>query len=154
MPRSRNPASTGPSILYAVKQVELAVRSRLDETLRPFGVTTIQYSALTVLEHRDNITSAALARRSFVTAQTMGDIVMALERRGYIVRHRDPAHARRLVIAVTDEGRGLLDEVREDVRLIELRMTTGMSDEERDELCRLLRTSLDNLVEPEESEQA
>jgi DNA-binding MarR family transcriptional regulator len=78
---------------------------------------------------------------------------MTLERRGYLVRHPDPAHARRLTIALTDEGRRLLDDVREDVRLIELQMTKGMSDKDRDELRRLLRTSLRNLVEPKNAER-
>ena len=37
-------------LLYLVKQVELAVRARLDELLRPDGLTALQYTALTVLE--------------------------------------------------------------------------------------------------------
>lgn len=146
MPAKRSTSTPGPSLLYAVKQVELAVRSHLDETLRPFGVTTIQYTALTVLEHRDDLTSAELARRSFVTAQSMGDIVMALERRGLIVRHPDPSHARRLTIALTDAGRQVLSEVRDDVRAIEDRMATGLSAAERDEFRRVLRTCLSNLT--------
>jgi DNA-binding MarR family transcriptional regulator len=154
MPAKRSPASAGPNLLYAVKQVELAVRAHLDEALRPFGVTTIQYTALTVLEDRDDITSAALARRSFVTAQTMGDIVMVLERRGFIVRHPDPAHARRLTIALTDRGRQLLDEVREDVRLIELKMTKGFSDKQCEDLRRLLRTCLANLAPPKTQDRS
>jgi DNA-binding MarR family transcriptional regulator len=129
------------------------VRSLPDDTLRPFGITTSQYTAMTVLEHRDDVTSAALAHRSFVTAQTMGDIVMTLERRGLIVRRPDALHARRLTIALTQEGRRLLDGVREDVRLIERRMAKGMSGAERDELGRLLRTVLCNLSEPAASER-
>ncbi|MEO6087476.1 MAG: MarR family transcriptional regulator, partial [Umezawaea sp.] len=75
-----------PSVLYAVKQVELAIRARLDEVLKPLGVTSSQYTALTVLDRRDGLTSAELARNSFVTPQAMADLVVALERRGLIVR--------------------------------------------------------------------
>ena len=60
-----------PSLMYEVKQVELAVRALMDEVLRPAGVTTLQYTALTVLAGRDGLTSAELARNSFVTAQTL-----------------------------------------------------------------------------------
>src|SRR4051794_2090760 len=74
MPESRRAAQSETTLLYLVKRVELAVRSRLDEVLRPGGLTTLQYTALTVLQrHPASLTSAQLARNSFVTAQTMAD---------------------------------------------------------------------------------
>ncbi|MGW4163277.1 MarR family winged helix-turn-helix transcriptional regulator [Streptomyces sp. NPDC004788] len=97
-----------PSLLYSVKQVELATRARLDELLKPSGVTALQYTALTVLERRDGMSGAELARNSFVTPQSMSDLVGALERRGLITRSPDPASRRRHVISLTDAGRDLL----------------------------------------------
>jgi len=132
--------------LYAVKQVELAVRAQLDELLKPVAITTIQYTALTVLERRDDLTSAALARRSFVTAQTMGDIVSALERRGLIERHQDPTHGRRLTISLTGQGRQLLDQIRGDVQQIENRMTDGLTGPDRDRFRETLLLCLTNLT--------
>ncbi|MGI5131308.1 MarR family winged helix-turn-helix transcriptional regulator [Pseudonocardia sp. CA-107938] len=123
-----------PSLLYAVKQVELAVRARLDEVLRPTGVTTQQYTALTVLARRDGMTSAELARHSFVTAQTMTDLVAALERRGLITRRSDPAHGRRIAISLSDAGRELLAELSEPVAAVEQRMIGRLSAAEREEL--------------------
>ena len=38
-------AGTEPMLLYLVKQVELAVRSHLDNLLRPAGLTALQYTA-------------------------------------------------------------------------------------------------------------
>src|SRR5919206_2906064 len=90
---SRPPAA--PSLLYAVKQVELVVRAHLDELLRPSAITALQYTALTVLDRRGGLTTAELARNSFVTPQTMGDLVTALERRGLVERRPDPANRRR-----------------------------------------------------------
>ena len=45
-------ASASPTLLYAIKQVELAIRSHMDAVLRPMGVTALQYTALTVLRRR------------------------------------------------------------------------------------------------------
>ncbi|OLT11694.1 MarR family transcriptional regulator [Pseudonocardia sp. CNS-139] len=120
-----------PSLLYAIKQVELAVRAQLDELLRPSGVTALQYTALTVLDRRTGLTTAELARNSFVTPQAMGDLVTALERRGLIERHHDPTHGRRLLISLTAGGRGVLDGVAEPVRLLEERMVARLSPDER-----------------------
>src|SRR5438270_2451810 len=119
---SRATAEGEPSLLYVMKQVELAVRAELDELARPAGLTALQYTALTVLERHPNLTSAQLARNSFVTAQAMADMVTVLEARGLIERHRDPADRRRLVIALTAAGRRLLRKYRDKVAAIETLM--------------------------------
>ncbi|QYN38439.1 MarR family transcriptional regulator [Pseudonocardia sp. DSM 110487] len=124
----------GPSLLYAVKQVELAVRAHLDELLRPSGTTVLQYTALTVLARRDGLTSAELARNAFVTPQSMGDMVTALERRDLVTRHRDPRHARRLLISLTPAGQELLERMESQVRALEERMLDGLTAGERAEL--------------------
>ncbi|QES24976.1 MarR family transcriptional regulator [Streptomyces venezuelae] len=120
-----------PSLLYSVKQVELATRARLDELLRPSGVTALQYTALTVLERRDGMSSAELARNSFVTPQSMSDLVGALERRGLIARSPDRASRRRHVISLTDEGRALLALHAPAVQHLEDEMLTGFTARER-----------------------
>jgi len=126
--------AAGPSLLYAVKQVELAVRAHLDELLRPSGTTALQYTALTVLARRDGLTSAELARNAFVTPQSMGDLVTALERRDLVSRHRDPRHGRRLLISLTPAGQELLTRVEAQVRALEERMLADLTADERADL--------------------
>lgn len=111
-----------------MKQVELAVRARLDDLLKPSGITALQYTALTVLERRADLSAAELARNSFVTTQTMADMVTALEDRGLISRQRDPNNRRRLMIRLTDTGRTLLDRHRAEVAALEAKMLTGLTD--------------------------
>lgn len=127
-------AAGPPSLLYAVKQVELAVRAHLEHVLKPVGATTAQYTALTVLQRRDGLTTAELARNSFVTPQTMADVVVALERRGLVSRAGDPAHGRRLLISLTDRGRTLLAEVDDAVLALEEQMLDGLDAGEREAL--------------------
>lgn len=136
-----------PTLLYITKQLELAIRARLDEILRPVGMTALQYTALTVLERHPDVTSAQLARNSFVTSQSMADMVAALEGRGLIERHRDPADRRRLVLALTADGRTLLRRYRGKVRALEGRMLTGLGDRQQAELRRVLVRCRDNLAE-------
>jgi DNA-binding MarR family transcriptional regulator len=118
---------TSPSLLYAVKQVELAVRAHLDEILRSSSVTALQYTALTVLRRRDGLTSAQLARNSFVRTQSMADMVASLERQGLIRRRRDPHDARRSLISLTDEGREVLRRYEVEVEALEQRMLSGLT---------------------------
>jgi DNA-binding MarR family transcriptional regulator len=127
-----------PLLMYAVKQVELAVRAHLDDLLKPSGVTALQYTALTVLEHGGELSAAQLARNSFVTAQSMADMVRALTSKGLITRTRDETDRKRLLISLTPEGRAFLDEVRGDVSELDRRMTGSLTSRQRDSL----RTSL------------
>jgi DNA-binding MarR family transcriptional regulator len=138
-------AEAGPSLLYAVKQVELITRARLDDLLAPAGITALQYTALSVLEHRDGLVSSELARNSFVTAQSMADLVGALLRRGLVIRDRDPGDRRRLLISLTDEGRALLTAYAAPVRALEERMLADFEPAERKALRSLLNRCRRNL---------
>lgn len=133
-------------LLYLVKQVELAIRSHLDSMLRPAGLTALQYTALTVLERHPDLSSAQLARHSFVTAQSMADMVTALEGRGLIERHRDRADRRRLVVALTATGRDLLDRYRDRVAVLEAQMLAGLTKAETAGLRRSLHACHVNLA--------
>src|SRR5689334_2997554 len=115
------------TLLYLMKQVELAVRAELDDLTRPFGLTALQYTALTVLEQHPDLTAAHLARHSFVTAQSAADMVTALIDRGLIERHRDAVDRRRLVMSLTLDGQRLLDRLRPQVAAIESRMLAQLS---------------------------
>ncbi len=139
-------AGTEPMLLYLVKQVELAVRSHLDNLLRPAGLTALQYTALTVLERHPDMSAAQLARNSFVTAQSMADMITALEGRGLIKRHRDQADRRRLVVALTSAGRELLDDYRDQVAALEERMLAALDSDEISQLRRSLHACRANLA--------
>jgi DNA-binding MarR family transcriptional regulator len=121
-----------PSLLYMVKQVELVVRSHLDELVRPAGITALQYTSLTVLERHDGLSAAQLARDSFVTAQSIADLVRSLENRGLVRRERNPRNRRELLILLTDEGRALLARFAEPVRDLEERMVKGLTAHQAD----------------------
>lgn len=122
------------SLLYLIKRTELAVRARLEELLKPAGITALQYTALTVLERRDGVSAAQLARDSFVTAQTMADMVRALESRELIRREPNPVNRRERLILLADPGRKLLAQYAEPARELEERMVAELSGEETDQL--------------------
>lgn len=116
-----------PSLLYMVKQVELVVRSHLDELVKPSGITALQYTALTVLERHDGLSAAQLARDSFVTAQSIADLVRSLENRALVRRERNPRNRRELLILLTDAGRELLARHEGPVRELEERMVRDLT---------------------------
>jgi DNA-binding MarR family transcriptional regulator len=115
-----------PLTLYLVKRLELVIRALMDDALRPLGVTTLQYTALTVLESRGPLSSAQLARRSFLRPQTMHEMVLSLEKRDVIVREPQEGNKRILLARLTDAGRELLAQCNPLVLEIERELLAGL----------------------------
>lgn len=97
------------TIGFALKQAQQALRTRLDSGLREIGLTTPQYAVLTYLEVEAGASNAALARRAFVTPQTMQAILVGLERSGFIVRTPHAEHGRVQTTELTALGRDVLE---------------------------------------------
>ena len=134
------------TLLYLVKQLELAVRTRLDAVVSAEGLTVPQYTALTVLERTPGLTAADLARNSFVRPQTMAEVITELEQRGLISRTPDPRNQRRYLATLTEAGAALLESVRPAVTAVEAGMTERLSGVEVADLRRLLRACRETLA--------
>ncbi len=97
------------TIGFALKLAQQALRTRLDSGLREIGLTTPQYAVLTFLKVEAGASNATLARRAFVTPQTMQAILVALERAGFISRTAHPEHGRVQKTELTARGRDALE---------------------------------------------
>jgi len=113
------------TLLYLIKQVELAVKQALDDVVVAADLTTLQYTALTVLERHPGITSAELARNSFVRAQSMAEMVTYLLGRGLVTRERDPKNRKQYLLTLTPEGQRVLADLYDAVADVESRMLDG-----------------------------
>jgi DNA-binding MarR family transcriptional regulator len=116
----------GPSMLYLIGQVELAARQQLEQVLSAENLTAVQYAALTVLERHPGMTSAALARRSFVRPQTKAEMVNVLVARGLVRREEDPDNRRQYLLSLTPEGQALLRRLLPSVTPIAQTMVVGL----------------------------
>jgi len=119
-----------PSMLYLIKQVELAARSYLDDLVAPYGISALQYTALSVLARNPGMTSARLARNSFVRIQSMAQTIAILEGHDYISREPDPASRRQLLISLTPQGWNLVHEVQPRLDAFERDMLEDFDAEE------------------------
>lgn len=127
------------TMLYLIKQVELAVRHRLDEVVSEVGLTALQYTALTVLERHPGMTSAELARNSFVRAQTMAQMTTFLEIRGLVRKEADPRSKRQFLIFLSDEGQNVVNSLRAAVAEVEQAMLADFGEQEVAQFRSMLR---------------
>ncbi len=134
-------------ITYLVKRLEMAERSTMEEALRPLGVTLHQYTALSILERREGLSSAQLARRHFVTPQAMNQMIAAMERDDLIERRPDPDNRRILRAWLTEHGKHVLYAGHRIVEELEGQMLSPLTAKERTAFRSALERSLDALAD-------
>jgi len=97
-----------PRISYVVARLERAIRSEINERVKPHGLTTLQYTTLSILGRRGELSNAQLARRAYMTPQSMSEVLDALEKKGLVGRTPHPNHRRVFPAALTPRGRKVL----------------------------------------------
>ena len=135
----------GGRVGYELKRAQHALRVEMDVALRLVGLTTPQYVALSVLEEEPGSSGAELARRCFVTPQTMNGILVNLENAGLVGRRPHPGHGRVLQAYLTAEGEAMISRTHAPIEAIEGRMLAGFGEDERGRLLRALRECADTL---------
>jgi len=93
-----------PRSLYLLYIAAHALRTELEQKLRPLGITGVHYSILAMIESNGGMSSTEVARRFFVTPQTMNETIIAMERQNLLKRHKDPSNARSRIIRLTSHG--------------------------------------------------
>ena len=129
-----------PRVSYVIARLERAVRQAIQERVREYGLTTLQYTTLSVLGARGELSNAQLARRSYMTPQSMSEVIEALEGRGLIERSPHPNHRRVLPARLTDEGRRVLAACDRAVDEAEQEMMVGLDAGQRVALLEALKS--------------
>lgn len=114
------------------------LRVSIDERLRGVKLTAPQYGVLAALSDEPGLSGAALARRCFVTPQTMTGIIANLLRAGLIAREPHIEHGRILQTRLTLRGMDVLRQARRAVEEVEERMVAELDRAEREALADLL----------------
>ena len=106
---------TVPHVFFALLRLHQRVSDRVAEVLEPIGLTPAQYACLSFIRPPENRTSADLARRLDISAQSTGETVATLDQLGLVRRFHKPGDSKRKYLALTDAG---LDKLAEADRMI------------------------------------
>ena len=133
-------------IIQLLTRAQHALRSATDESLREHGVTTAQYSTLCALSPSQGLSGAELARRCFVTPQTMQEIVVNLERLHLIERRRDGEDGRALYVYLTPQGQQSVEACHQAMAAVEDRMVDDLGKKGRKRLGEALGRCIASLA--------
>ena len=120
-----------PRISYVIARLERAVRAGIGDRVKPYGLTTSQYTTLSILGAKGRLSNAQLARRAYITPQSMSEVIEALESKGLIERSAQPGHGRILPAVLTREGKKVLAACNRAVDQMETEMLEHLSADEK-----------------------
>jgi DNA-binding MarR family transcriptional regulator len=123
-----------PRISYVVARLERAVRRSINDRVSVYGLTVLQYTTLSVLGRRGELSNAQLARRAYMSPQAMSEVIEALESKGLIKRSQHPSHRRVYPATLTAKGRKVLAACEQLVDEMEAEMLHGLNAAERNQL--------------------
>jgi len=153
MPRRENtgPVNTGPvrtaaglPVSYLIATIARAISRELTAVRRP-GIAGPQVAPLLALRREPGLSNAQLARRSYVTPQSMNDVVIGLEQEGLIRRTPDGGNRRILRAYLTPAGRKFLSAWEKAIDRMENRLFDGLTAEDLETLTVDLERCAENM---------
>ena len=139
------------SLGYLLKEASSALRSAMEDVLRPLGMSITRYSCLELLAQRPGLSNSELARGAFVTRQSMNVLLQTLEREGYVTRPTAAPVGKILPTQLTPLGRRSLEEASAAVRSVEVRMLAGMTETEQLGAFQILQRMIRSLRDGDDS---
>ncbi|WP_022928100.1 MarR family winged helix-turn-helix transcriptional regulator [Patulibacter americanus] len=139
------------SPMAVVGRVSRVSRRFAAETARTFAQHGLDHASFDVLATLRRagppyaLSPTALTRSSMVTSGAISQRLDRLEARGLVVRRPRPTDGRGTDVALTDEGKALVDRALPDHLATEERLLAALSDEQRAELATLLSALLVSL---------
>ncbi len=139
-------ARAEPGMSYAMARLHQRLFAGITERVAPYDLTTLQFTTLSVLSrHGAPLSTSQLARRAFMTPQSMSEVIHALERKGLIKRNPHPNHRRTLPATLTAKGRRVLAACDEAVSEFEDAMLDGFSEADRATFRDMIKAAVRNL---------
>lgn len=93
---------------YTIKQVQQQIHTIMEDALRPVSLNLSQYNVLKNLDASASLTGADLARKAFVTPQTMHTMLTTMERKALISREPVPGNKKSFNVSIAPDGKKAL----------------------------------------------
>lgn len=96
----------------SIMRAQQVVLSRVDEALRPWGLTFARYEVLVLLHfsREGRLPLGKMGDRLMLHQASITNLVDRLEQQGYVAREPHPTDRRTTLAVLTDDGRSIIEE--------------------------------------------
>jgi DNA-binding MarR family transcriptional regulator len=131
-------------LTFLVKAAELTQRVSTAPILSTYKLSYAQLAMLLSIGSTPGKSGAQLARMHGITAQSAGEVIGTLVRRGLLNRRPGPGNARVQLIDLTTTGEHFFAEIQLQLNLIDARLTSGLPETDLAVARRVLATIIAN----------
>src|SRR4051812_15569828 len=135
--------------IYLFWQMNVRLQRDMENRLSSFNMTPGQYIALSHLRSKHRYSAAELARRTGVSPQSMNELVLAIEKKGMIVREADEKNPRVKRISLTVLGIETLANIDVKIDHLEESLLSAITPTEVNVIRSSMITLLNRLTEGE-----
>lgn len=129
----------------AVRDLVLGYKAKLEEAMRPTGVTLPQLRMLRAISQEREVSAATIARLCHITPQTLQSILTRATREGWIVRGSSQSNGRIVTASLTPRGEAILQQGLQAAERIEEQIWGGISLTAMEAMRATLESGLVNL---------
>ena len=108
--RGTNEEINALNAFIKLQRASESVATRVHSVL-PVGLTITQFGVLEALHHIGPLCQGELAEKLLRSGGNITLVVDNLEKAGYVLRERDPADRRFVVVKLTDKGQAFISEI-------------------------------------------
>ncbi|MCF3595398.1 MarR family transcriptional regulator [Rhodobacteraceae bacterium LMO-12] len=101
-------------------------------------ITPVQYAALTTILENPGVGQSKLAGAIAYDKATIGGVVDRLEAKGLIMRKQSKTDGRARALAITSDGKALLERIKPVVRALQDDILNGLDQSEKSQMMALL----------------
>ena len=131
---------------YLLSDVTLLFRKHFDRRAVRFGLTRAQWRAIKMLHHRDNLRQTELAEVLEMEPIAVGRVIDRLQAAGFVERRPDPTDRRAWRLHLTEQSRGVIDDMQEISRGLRKDATAGIDAAELAQALAVIGRIKDNLL--------
>ena len=130
----------------AMRDLLLVYRSRIEDVMRPTGITLPQLRMLHAIDQqRGDVGAATIARDCHITPQTLQSILIRATREGWIVRGTSPRNGRLVTATLTSTGKSILAQAMATVAEVDEQIWHGIPLKDMESMRETIERALRNL---------
>lgn len=132
---------------YNCRRAYINIMPLFQKRMEKFELRPVDFTVLSLLKANPNINQKRLSKAINVSPPNLATLLDRLEKRGLLVRQRNPLDKRSQTLALTPEGFGMCIKAEKTASELERKATSALTDDERQQLIQLLQKLFLDVVE-------